>query len=216
MQGLATVLMARLADVVVSVILVAVWIPAFLRVSPDVAQIAVIVLGSSAFLTSVIWVLHKPLSKRVAQWAMPAYERIQKSLAEVLAIVRRCSWQVLIRVAIFTLMWKLFNALIYWQLAQSLKLDLGFNQVFGAMLMYSLFMVLPLPTLAGFGTSEAWWMLSLKAEGASAAHAALAALTFHVGNLFLLTLVGFWPMVQPFLHGRATLPDGRQMNGQKE
>ena len=214
LQGLAALITTRLAAIALSVILMAIWMPAFLQTSW--IRIGLIMLLSIVLLAILIGVLRNLSAKRIVLWALPALARMQKSLAEVMKMGRRFSWQVLLRIAILTVLWKLLNALIYWQLARSINLGLGFHQVFGAMLMYSLFMVLPIPSLAGFGTSETWWILSLKAEGLNAPHAALAALTFHVGNFFLLTLIGSWPMIKPLLHERTSFSHPPQMNDQKE
>jgi uncharacterized membrane protein YbhN (UPF0104 family) len=94
---------------------------------------------------------------------------------------------------------------MYWQFAQSLHIAVRFAQVFKALVLYSLLMIIPLPSLAGFGTSEAGWMVALRSQGIGLPQAALAGLTFHVGNLLLLAILGGLPMLKLSLRAEPNL-----------
>ena len=203
-QGLTVAVIGRLADIIISTVFVLPLLPALTGTSKTVVCAASIATGALMAAT-VLFTYRKSEGARIGLLTLPFWHRIKLVMASVLATVRSLSWQKLIRVALWTMAWKLLNAVMYWQFARSLHMDIRFPQVFNALILYSLLMILPVPSIAGFGTSEAGWMLALRSQGTSLSQAFVAGLTFHAGNLLLLTLLGGLPMLRLFFRAEPNL-----------
>lgn len=197
-RALTVAVIARLADVATSALLV---LPAL----PALAGTARLLLFAAAAGMGILLCTRASVRTRLRLLIPLFWRRAEGFLAPVLSTVRSISWQKVLRLGFWTLIWKLLNAVMYWRFAQALHIGIRFIQVFNALILYSLWMILPLPSIAGFGTSEAGWILALKSQGTGLSQAVLAGLAFHVGNLLLLTLLGGLPMLRLLLRAEPNL-----------
>lgn len=106
------------------------------------------------------------------------------------AVLKRLSWRDMAVLSLMTIGMKLSSTLFYEVIAHGLGYSVGFFHIGAAMMFFSLFMVFPLQGVAGFGTTEAWWILALTLVGLPLKGAIVMALTFHVLNLLYVSALG--------------------------
>ena len=200
-EGITVAVITRLADVAISAVLVVLLFPMLHQVPGTIlVWAAASAAGLTLTLAVLLWHPRRPTKPQIlVHRALHRWHWIGRYIEPALTMLSRVSKKTSVRIILLTMAWKLLNAMMYWEFAEALSLGIRFIQICNAMLIYSLLLVLPLPSLAGFGASEAWWILSFRAEGIKLSHAVVAALTFHVGNLFAVTVLGILPMIRTFL-----------------
>ncbi|POB11925.1 lysylphosphatidylglycerol synthase transmembrane domain-containing protein [Sulfobacillus sp. hq2] len=106
------------------------------------------------------------------------------------AVMTRLSWIDMVVLSLITIGMKISSTLFYQVIAHGLGYSVGFFHIGAAMMFFSLFMVFPLQGVAGFGTTEAWWMLALTLVGTPLKESIVLALAFHVLNLLYVSGLG--------------------------
>lgn len=197
-EALAVAMITRLADIIISIMFVLPQLSSLTGASKTAVLAVGVITVTLMAVTVMVYTYRDSVRRRLAVLTVPYWHQIEQVLVPMMEAVRSISWQQFWRLALCTIAWKLLNAVMYWRLAQSLHMGIRFLQVFNALIMYSLLMILPVPSVAGFGTSEAGWIVALRSQGTGLSQAALAGLTFHVGNLVLLALFGGLPMLRLF------------------
>lgn len=201
-EALAVAVITRLADIFTSVILAVPMFSSLAGASKTAVLAAGVITATLVTATVGVCLYREPVWRRLRALTWRHWQRIAAVLVPAMETVRSLSWKKFLRLVLSTIVWKLLNAVMYWQFAQALHMGIRFAQVFNALILYSLLMILPVPSLAGFGTSEAGWIVALRSQGTGLSQAALAGLTFHVGNLLLLALLGGLPVFRLFLRAQ--------------
>ncbi|MCY0884721.1 MAG: lysylphosphatidylglycerol synthase domain-containing protein [Firmicutes bacterium] len=192
--GIGLALGSRLLDVGWSAVLalgVAAW---FL---PDGARLPVVegVLAAAGLLLAAagLWATRARWQPGLAAH-LHARPQLARFLSQAAAVFRGWGPAQLAGFSLLTLGMKASAAAFYYVLARGLGVPVGFTAVAAAMVLYSLFMVVPVQGVAGVGTSDAWWVLALSLVGVHLPSALLLALTFHLLNLAAVSIwsLAYW------------------------
>ncbi len=127
-------------------------------------------------------------------------------LSQAMATVNGLSAQDVTVLSLLTWAMKASSAFFYWVIARGLGFHPSFWQVAAAMMIMSLFLVIPMQAPGGFGTGEAWWTIGLTIVGVPLSQALILSVAFQVLNLTYMAGLGalaavlarptLWPVVR--------------------
>ena len=199
-QSVGILIVCRFLDLVLSLVIgVSLW---FLVASSG-SHIPLTGLGASVIVVGLALLLfvpavQQPLVRRIQGWASRRPSKILVMTSEALTTVGEFSGRSMFRVVGLTLALKVLATCFYFFLALILQTRLSFLQVALATQLSTLFMAVPIQGLAGLGTVDAWWALSLKLVGVPTTAAIYYAVIFHFSYLFATAALGTWPLIKRF------------------
>lgn len=200
-DSMGLLMLTRLSDLCGSVMLMAVTFP-FIPIDEAVlASIGWIKLPLMVVLLLLILVigllLSKRLQSRVLGWLGNSrtnmVKRIAGELSLAFAVLNELPRKNVLMLVTDTVLLKGTMVVFYYFIGLVLAVHVSLAQAAFAMGLMSLLLAFPIQGVAGLGSEDAWWALSLRIVGLAEPVAIVTGITFHLINLLFIAVLGIAP-----------------------